>query len=74
MSDGAEYRNGILHDLKHYIHLQNDRAYNALVNIDCGMLPPSLQKMVLFMIQQTQHPATFKAGMVPLNLSTFIEV
>lgn len=48
--------------------------YESLINIDCVMLPPGEQKILLFMIHQAQHPASFSAGMISLNMVTFVNV
>lgn len=49
-------------------------VYDTLVDIDFVVLAPNEKNLVLVMIHAAQHPATLRAGLVPLNLTTFVEV
>lgn len=38
------------------------------------MLPKAEQRNVMFILHASQHPPMMRAGLVPINLTTFVEV
>lgn len=57
-----------------YFNFQNDRIYRAMIASQWHLLPISEQKMWTLMIFKAQNPVILKAGVMPLNLDTFVNV